>query len=95
MKLLARWVRARDAYVAQKHRGRKVRPEEAFCAEVVATTLQDMGVLALDRRAQWFDPGTFWSGDFLPLEDGWHYGREVKVGDPGEGRVPSARDRWR
>jgi hypothetical protein len=95
VKLLARWVRARDAYVAQKHRGRKVRPEEAFCAEVVATTLQDMGVLALDRRAQWFDPGTFWSGDFLPLEDGWHYGREVKVGDPGEGRVPSARDRWR
>ncbi len=87
--------RARDAYVARKHRGRKVRPEQAFCAEVVATTLQDMGVLALDRRAQWFDPGTFWSGDFLPLKDGWHYGREVKVGAPGAGRAPSARDRWR
>lgn len=95
VKLLARWVRARDAYVAHKHRGRKVRPEQAFCAEVVATTLQDMGVLALDRRAQWFDPGTFWSGDFLPLTDGWHYGREVKVGEPGAGRAPSARDRWR
>ena len=79
-----------------KHRGRKVRPEQAFCAEVVATTLQDMGVLALDRRAQWFDPGTFWSGDFLPLTNGWDYGREVKVGSPaGRAPAPSARDRSR
>lgn len=95
VKLLARWIRARDAYVAHKHRGRKVRPDQAFCAEVVATTLQDMGVLALDRRAQWFDPGTFWSGDFLPLKNGWNYGREVKVGEPGAGPAPSARHRWR
>ncbi|UUZ61166.1 hypothetical protein [Nocardioides sp. B-3] len=48
-----------------------------------------------DRRATWFDPGSFWSGDYLPLRDGWTYGREVKVGQPGAGRVPSARDRWR
>jgi len=95
VKLLARWVRARDAYVAPKKRGRKVRPEQAFCAEVVATTLQDMGVLALDRRAQWFDPGTFWSGDVLTLKNGWDYGREVKVGQPGSGPAPSARHRWR
>ena len=94
-KLAARWFRGRDAYVAVKKRGVKVRPEEAFCAEVVATTLQDMGVIALDRRATWFDPGSFWSGDYLPLRDGWAYGREVKVGRPGPGRVPSARDRWR
>ncbi len=94
-RLMARWFRARDAYVTVKKRGVKVRPEQAFCAEVVATTLQDMGVVALDRRATWFDPGTFWSGDYLPLQDGWSYGREVKVGQPGPGRVPSARDRWR
>ena len=94
-KLAARWFRARDAYVAVKKRGVKVRPEQAFCAEVVATTLQDMGVIALDRRATWFDPGSFWSGDYLPLREGWAYGREVKVGKPGPGRVPSARDRWR
>lgn len=94
-KLAARWFRARDAYVAVKKRGVKVRPEQAFCAEVVATTLQDMGIIALDRRATWFDPGTFWSGDYLPLREGWTYGREVKVGQPGPGRVPSARDRWR
>ncbi|MEO5663312.1 MAG: hypothetical protein ABIR39_08500 [Nocardioides sp.] len=94
-RLAARWFRARDAYVAVKKRGVKVRPEQAFCAEVVATTLQDMGIISLDRRATWFDPGTFWSGDYLPLRDGWGYGREVKVGKPGPGRVPSARDRWR
>ena len=94
-RLAAKWFRGRDAYVARRKRGVKVRPEQAFCAEVVATTLQDMGILALDRRAQWFDPGTFWSGDFLPLIDGWGYGREVKVGQPGDGPVPSARDRWR
>lgn len=94
-KLAARWFRARDAYVAVKKRGVKVRPEQAFCAEVVATTLQDMGIIALDRRATWFDPGSFWSGDYLPLREGWAYGREVKVGKPGPGRVPSARDRWR
>ncbi len=94
-KLFGRWFRARDAYVAVKKRGVKVRPEQAFCAEVVATTLQDMGIIALDRRATWFDPGSFWSGDYLPLRDGWTYGREVKVGQPGAGRVPSARDRWR
>ncbi len=72
-----------------------MRPEEAYCAEVVATTLQDMGVLALDRRAQWFDPGTFWSGDYLPLAEGWSYGREVQVGDTPTGPVPGARHRWR
>jgi len=94
-RLAARWFRGRDAYVAQKKRGRKVRPEQAYCAEVVATTLQDMGVLALDRRAQWFDPGTFWSGDYLPLARGWSYGREVQVGQPPAGPVPSASNRWR
>lgn len=94
-KLMARWMRGRDAYVARRKRGVKVRPEAAFCAEVVASTLQDMGILELDRRATWFDPGTFWSGDYLPLQDGWSYGREIKVGQPSDGPVPSARDRWR
>lgn len=94
-KLAARWFRGRDGYVSKKKRGHKVRPEQAYCAEVVATTLQDMGVLGLDRRAQWFDPGTFWSGDFLPLAPGWDYGLEVQVGQPPGGAVPSARHRWR
>ncbi len=94
-RLAASWFRGRDGYVAKKQRGRKVRPEQAYCAEVVATTLQDMGVLALDRRAQWFDPGTFWSGDYLPLVQGWSYGPEVQVGETPTGAVPSAGNRWR
>lgn len=94
-RLAARWFRSRDAYVARRKRGVKVRPEAAFCAEVVATTLIEMGVLRDDRRAAWFDPGVFWSGDYLPLADGWEYGQEIKVGEPAGGPAPSSRHRWR
>lgn len=96
-RLLGRWLRGRDAYVPRRKRGRPaVRPEAAYCAEVVALTLQEMGVVADDRRAQWYDPGTFWSGEYLPLRDDWSYGAEVQVGRVDTGRpVPSARTRWR
>ena len=95
-RLAARWLRGRDAYVARRKRGRKVRPEAAFCAEVVALTMQEMGLVADDRKAQWFDPGTFWSGGHLPLLDPWRYGVEVKVGDvPADHPTPSSRHRWR
>jgi hypothetical protein len=31
-----------------------------------------MGLLPGDRRASWYDPGSFWSGDRLPLAgDAW------------------------
>lgn len=56
-----------------------MRPEAAFCAETVASTYQDMGLLPDDRRATWYDPGTFWSGDYLPLSDGWALSAEVEV----------------
>lgn len=79
-RLAGRWLRGRDSYVPRRHRDRpRLRPEAAFCAEVVATTYQEMGLLARDRRATWFDPGTFWSGDYLPLEPGWRLGVEVPV----------------
>ena len=79
-RLAGRWLRGRDAYVAQRDRGRpRPRPEEAYCAEVVALTMQEMGLLGDDRRASWYDPGTFWSGEHLPLTGGWSYGREVAV----------------
>lgn len=97
-KLAGRWLRGRDAYVPRRRRGAEtVRPEAAFCAETVALTLQEMGVLQNDRKAHWYDPGTFWSGAYLPLNDGWSYGAEVQVGpapDP-DRRVPSSRTRWR
>jgi hypothetical protein len=95
-RLAARWLRGRDAYVARRKRGQKVRPEAAFCAEVVALTLQEMGMVADDRKAQWFDPGTFWSGGHLPLLEPWRYGVEVSVGDvPADHPTPSSRHRWR
>ena len=65
-RLGARWLRGRDAYVPQRKRGQRVTPEAAFCAEIVATCYIEMGILRDDRRATWYDPGKFWSGDYLP-----------------------------
>ena len=59
--------------------GQRVTPEAAFCAEVVATCYIEMGILRDDRRATWYDPGKFWSGDYLPISDGWDLGKEVAV----------------
>ena len=78
-RLAGRWLRGRDGYLPRRDRHQRPRPEAAFCAEIVALTLQEMGVLADDRKATWYDPGTFWSGAYLPLAEGWSYGREVPV----------------
>lgn len=94
-RLAGRWLRGRDAYVPRRKRGERIRPEAAFCAEIVATTLQEMGVVEDDRKAQWFDPGTFWSGAYLPLRSDWAYGGEVQVGEEPTGEAPSSRTRWR
>ena len=80
VRLAARWLRGRDAYVSRRDRDRpRPRPEAAYCAEVVALTMQEMGLLGSDRRASWYDPGTFWSGEYLPLTHGWDYGPQVAV----------------
>ena len=78
-RLASRWLRGRDAYVPRKKRGRRVTPEAAFCAEIVATCYIEMGILRDDRRATWYDPGKFWSGDYLPISEGWTLGKEVEV----------------
>jgi len=78
-KLGARWLRGRDAYVPRRKRSQRVTPEAAFCAEIVASCYIEMGILRDDRRATWYDPGTFWSGDYLPISDGWSLGKEVSV----------------
>jgi hypothetical protein len=41
--------------------------ETVYCAELVATTYQHMGLLPSVRPASWYDPGRFWSGDLLEL----------------------------
>ncbi|WP_433224108.1 hypothetical protein ACQP00_36050 [Dactylosporangium sp. CS-047395] len=53
--------------------------ETAYCAEVVAVTYEDMGLLARRRRANWYDPGKFWSGDDLELLHGARLGEEIAV----------------
>src|SRR6478609_9695763 len=78
-KLGARWLRGRDAYVPRRKRSQRVTPEAAFCAEIVASCYIEMGILRDDRRATWYDPGTFWSGDYLPISPGWTLGKEVAV----------------
>ena len=44
--------------------------ETAYCAETVAITYEEMGLLATEKDSSWFDPGKFWSGDTLPLAPG-------------------------
>jgi hypothetical protein len=58
---------------------RTVGLETAYCAETVALTYQEMGLLAGDKDANWFDPGKFWSGDLLPLSQGYKLTDEIAV----------------
>jgi hypothetical protein len=51
----------------------------AYCAETVAITYEEMGLIATDKRENYFDPGSFWSGDSLPLKSGYELGAEVSV----------------
>jgi hypothetical protein len=75
-----RWLRGRDGYLSRRAAAEKaVRPEAAYCAEVVGVTLEEMGILHDDVPMNWYDPGRFWSGDTLPLRPGWAYGVEVEV----------------
>ncbi len=57
----------------------EVPPSAAYCAEVVAVTYEAMGLLEAGRPANWYDPGSFWSGDRLALADGWTLGAEIAV----------------
>ncbi|MEO6882094.1 MAG: hypothetical protein ABI181_14265, partial [Mycobacteriaceae bacterium] len=52
--------------------------ENAYCAEVVATTYEAMGLLPPALRAGSYDPGSFWSGDGLDLR-GARLGGELSV----------------
>jgi hypothetical protein len=70
--LLRGWLRGR---------ARRRSPLEAvFCAELVATTYQHMGLLPLKRPASWYDPGRFWSGDHITLVAPYALAPEIAVG---------------
>jgi len=73
----------------------------AYCAEVVALTFVEMGLLPDDHRPSWYDPGRFWSGDDLDLAPGFALGGEIEVVAPPalNGAAPPAVNarprRWR
>lgn len=56
--------------------------EAVYCAELVATTYTAMGLLSGDRPRNWYDPGSFWSGDELDLQQGAALGPEIPVDVP-------------
>jgi hypothetical protein len=45
----------------------------------VAVTYEAMGLLPRGRRANWYDPGRFWSGDDLRLLGGHRLAGEIAV----------------
>jgi hypothetical protein len=53
--------------------------ETIYCAELVATTYQQMGLLPTHRPASWYDPGRFWSGDRVELVAPFALAGEVAV----------------
>jgi hypothetical protein len=53
--------------------------ETIYCAELVATTYQRMGLLPARRPAGWYDPGRFWSGDRLALVPPFALAAEIAV----------------
>jgi hypothetical protein len=53
--------------------------ETIYCAELVATTYQHMGLLPKRRPASCYDPGRFWSGDRIDLVPPFVLGGEVRV----------------
>jgi hypothetical protein len=53
--------------------------ETVFCAQLVATTYQHMGLLPSTQPASWYDPGRFWSGDHLGLVSPYELSAEIAV----------------
>jgi hypothetical protein len=60
-------------------RRREAKLATIYCAELVATTFQHMGLLPKRRPASWYDPGKFWSGDHVDLVAPFRLGGEVAV----------------
>jgi hypothetical protein len=89
-RLAGRWVRGRVPQLNIKRWRRRATEDEpetatletAYCAEVVAVTYEDMGLLTPGRKANWYDPGRFWSGDDLDLAEGFRLGGEIAVALP-------------
>lgn len=88
--MAARWLRGRAGRLADARRwplpGRAGRlapapmeAREAYCAEVVAVTYEEMGLLDNGMPSSFYDPGLFWSGDDLRLAGAFVLGEEIAV----------------
>ena len=62
--------------------------ETIYCAELVATTYQHMGLLPGGRPASWYDPGRFWSGDRIELVPPFTLAARWRCADPGGAAAP-------
>ena len=71
--------KVREATQRRKAEKLQVGLETAYCAETVAITYEEMGLLTTEKHYNWFDPGSFWSGDALPLAPGYRLGDEIAV----------------
>ena len=71
--------KVRESAERDKNRRRSAGLETAYCAETVAITYEEMGLLVTEKRENYFDPGSFWSGDSLSLTPGYHLGDEIEV----------------
>ena len=80
-RLASRWLAGRAP--ARRHQGGGADLQTAYCAQVLAVTYQAMGLLPGSRRPDWYDPGTFWSGDNLDLSAGFRLGGEIAMHLPG------------
>jgi hypothetical protein len=79
-RLASGWLLGRTPHLTRRLGEREM--ETAYCAEVVALTYEEMGLLPRGRRPSWYDPGRFWSGDTLELVEGARLGREIAVEIP-------------
>ncbi|TLH67934.1 guanylate cyclase [Mycolicibacterium aubagnense] len=71
--------KVRETAERAKNRRRSAGLETAYCAETVAITYEEMGLLVTEKRENYFDPGSFWSGDSLSLTPGYQLGNEIEV----------------
>uniref|UniRef100_A0A8H2JHG8 Guanylate cyclase n=1 Tax=Mycolicibacterium mucogenicum DSM 44124 TaxID=1226753 RepID=A0A8H2JHG8_MYCMU len=71
--------KVRESAEKEKNRRRAAGLETAYCAETVAITYEEMGLLVTEKRENYFDPGSFWSGDSLSLTPGYRLGEEIEI----------------
>jgi len=71
--------KVREATLRKKQAKLQGGLETAYCAETVAITYEEMGLMSTEKNYNWFDPGVFWSGEELPLTPGYQLGDEISV----------------